>query len=469
MNAFRLIQRITLLLTFIAPAVYSGEPIRLHPDNPHYFLYQNQPTVLVTSGEHYGAVLNLDFDYERYLDAMQADGMNLTRVFSGVYCEKPGEFKIEKNTLAPYPLRFLSPWARSSEPGYAVGGNKFDLTQWDAKYFERLHQFMKYADRRGVVVEYVLFCPMYNDGLWEICPMNQKNNVNSIGAVNKNEVYALKEAKLTEAQVNFVKKAVNELNPYGNLYFEICNEPYFGGVTLDFQRDIAKTITDEEANLPNKHLIAQNIANGSQTVTDPDPNVSILNYHYAYPPDAVSQNYRLDRAIGYDESGFAGDSDVRYRTHAWAFLLAGGAEFNNLDYSFTIDCEDGTASQEAPGGGSPALRKQLKVLHDFVNGFDFIRMNPEPELVSNRKPGGLRTWVLAQEGKTYAVYLYMPNGERIEATLTLKAPAGRYAVEWVSTIDGKVVRSEKTESNGEITLKSPAFVDDAALKLTRED
>jgi hypothetical protein len=43
-------------------------PIRLHPDNPRYFLWRGKPTVLITSGEHYGAVMNLDFDYVRYLD-----------------------------------------------------------------------------------------------------------------------------------------------------------------------------------------------------------------------------------------------------------------------------------------------------------------------------------------------------------------------------------------------------------------
>ena len=49
-------------------------PIALHPDNPHYFLFRGKPTILITSGEHYGAVLNLDFDYSKYLDTLAADG-----------------------------------------------------------------------------------------------------------------------------------------------------------------------------------------------------------------------------------------------------------------------------------------------------------------------------------------------------------------------------------------------------------
>jgi hypothetical protein len=43
------------------------EPIRWHPKNPHYFLFRGKPTVLTTGGEHYGSVLNGDFDYQKYL------------------------------------------------------------------------------------------------------------------------------------------------------------------------------------------------------------------------------------------------------------------------------------------------------------------------------------------------------------------------------------------------------------------
>src|SRR5687767_8566264 len=78
-------------------------PIALHPENPHYFLYKGKPTVLITSGEHYGTVLNLDFDYVKYLETLAADRLNMTRVFTGAYVEPVGAFKIEQNTLAPQP------------------------------------------------------------------------------------------------------------------------------------------------------------------------------------------------------------------------------------------------------------------------------------------------------------------------------------------------------------------------------
>ncbi len=461
-------KRILLILTLIiAVTSFSSayEPIQLHPRNPHYFLFRNQPTILITSGEHYGAVLNLEFDTLAYLDTLQAEGMNLTRTFSGAYCEQSGEFDIEKNTLAPFPNQLICPWARSKQPGYINGGNKFDLTQWDEAYFDRLKDFVAQAGKRGIVVELVLFCPFYNPGLWTYSPMNSINNVNGFSIASSTETYTIQDAKLTEVQDNMVRKIVQELNEHDNLYYEICNEPYFGEVTLEWQKHIATTIVETEKALPKKHLIAQNIANGNQVIEHPDPQVSLFNYHYAYPPDAVAQNYHLGKAIGYDETGFSGDGDDKYRGDAWAFILAGGSEYNNLDYSFTIEYENGIASQNAPGGGSPALRAQLKILQDFMHTFDFITMKPAPSLITQiQGEEEIKAWILAKEGKEYA--LFLRHGH--QATVHLTIPQGIYQTEWVNTVTGHIERSARINHSGNtMMLESPSYIEGIALRIKR--
>src|SRR5579884_632477 len=141
-----LLQATILLLTSSASA--ADKPLALHPDNPHYFLFRGKPAVLVTSGEHYGAVLNRDFDYVPYLDELHARGFNLTRTFSGVYREVPGSFGITDNTLGPPGDRWLCPWARGDEPGAGDGGHKFDLKRWDGAYFDRLKDFVAQAGKR---------------------------------------------------------------------------------------------------------------------------------------------------------------------------------------------------------------------------------------------------------------------------------------------------------------------------------
>ena len=42
-------------------------PVHIHPDNPKLFEYRGRPLVLLTATEHYGAVLNRPFRFERYL------------------------------------------------------------------------------------------------------------------------------------------------------------------------------------------------------------------------------------------------------------------------------------------------------------------------------------------------------------------------------------------------------------------
>ena len=428
-------------------------PLALHPDNPRYFLFRGRPTVLVTSGEHYGAVLNLDFDYVRYLDALAADGLNHTRLFSGTYREVPASFGITDNTLAPEPGRYAAPWARGTEPGDFDGGMRFDLSRWDESYFRRLKDFMAEAQKRGVVVEMNLFCPFYDEVLWGANPMNARNNVNGVGKVPRDEVYTLKHADLTAVQEAVTRKIVTELNAFDNLYFEVANEPYFGGVTIEWQHHVAKLIVETEDRLPNRHLVSMNIANGTAKVENPSPHVSIFNFHYATPPDAVAMNAHLRGVIGENETGFRGREDVLYRTEGWAFLLAGGGLYNNLDYSFTPEHPDGTfLDYSSPGGGNPTFRKQMRVLKDFVHSFDFVRMKPDRSVVA---PEGLAVQALVERGRQYAVYLHPPVGEGNFAarwTGRLDPPAsGTYRVTTVSDdgvrlwLDGKLVIENWTD------------------------
>ncbi len=429
------------------------KPLQLHPDNPHYFLFRGQPTIIITSAEHYGAVLNSEFDYVKYLDELAAHGLNNTRTFSGAYCEPDGAFRIARNTLAPAEGKFLAPWARSDQPGYAHGGNKFDLTKWSDAYFKRLHDFLTQASKRGVIVEMNLFCPFYGDQQWKLSPMNAVNNINGIGKVGRNDVYTLdKHGGLLDVHDALVRKIVTELNAFDNLYYEICNEPYFGGVTLDWQRHIADVIVATEKNLPRKHLISQNIANGSAKIEQPHPAISIFNFHYASPPTAVALNYGLNKAIGDNETGFKGTADGHYRMEAWEFLLSGGALYNNLDYSFTVGHEDGTFKypDTQPGGGNRGFREQMKVLADFLNRFDFIQMRPDAKVITGGLPRGARVSALVEPGKQYAIYLH--GGGAAEPKL--KLPPGKYAIECVDPESGKQLQSlpAHEHSGGELTL-----------------
>ena len=457
---------LTLLITAPASLAAAAPPIALHPENPHYLLFRGRPTVLITSGEHYGAVLNLDFDYVPYLDELKRHGLNLTRTFSGVYCEDQSSFGIRGNPLAPAKGRLICPWARSSTPGYAGGGNKFDLTKWDEAYFERLKDFLTQAGKRGVVVELVLFCPFYKDAMWKLSPMNAENNVSGVGKVKRTEVYTLKHRELLAVHETLTRKIVSELKDFDNLYYEVCNEPYFGGVTLEWQHRIIETIADAEKGFPHKHLIAQNIANKRKKIERAHPAVSIFNFHYASPPDTVAMNWGLNKVIGDDETGFRGNSDFVYRAEGWDFLIAGGAVYSNLDYSFTPEHEAGTAKPKAPGGGGIALRRQLAILKRFIESFDFIKMAPDDSVIKSKPPKKGTVRALVEKGRHYAIYV---RGDGLRQ-LTVDLPPGRYRADWIDTRRATAGRTDSfRHAGGRKTLSVPSYSEDIALRIKRAE
>jgi hypothetical protein len=463
-----------IVASLLALEITSGAaPLQLHPENGHYFLFHGKPTILITSGEHYGAVLNLDVDYVRYLNELQRAKLNLTRTFSGAYVEPQGAFNIESNIMAPAAGRFICPWERSSTPGYAKGGGKFDLDRWDPAYFKRLKDFVHQADRRGIVVEMNLFCPIYEEIQWTLSPQNAANNINNVGAVARTNVYTLdKSGGLLAVQERMVRKIVTELNGFDNVYYEICNEPYFGGVTLEWQHHIADVITETERGLPKKHLISRNVANGSQKIENPHPAISIFNFHYASPPDAVTENYHLNKVIGDNETGFRGTSDAIYRMEAWQFILAGGGLFNNLDYSFVVGHEDGTFVYPVtqPGGGNRAYRNQLTVLRDFMREFDFIHARFGAALVKSGVPPEMSATAFSEGDRKFGVYVGgKSNGTdaySVRWTGQIEAPeGGEYQFFTVSNdgvklwIDGRLVLENWTGHS--------AKEDSAMVKLER--
>jgi hypothetical protein len=190
-------------------------------------------------------------------------------------------------------------------------------------------------------------------------------------------------------------------------------------------------------------------------------------------------NYSLNRAIGENETGFRGRDDILYRTEGWDFLLAGGALYNNLDYSFTAGHPGGTLRDyKSPGGGSPELRQQLGVLKHFLESFEFVRMQPDNAVVRDISPE-LTTSVLARRGQAYAIYLHIPLPknpkkladhlrDNIKATLTVDLPAGDYLLEWVDPRTGQSANAARLRHSGDhYKLVSPQFANDIALRIER--
>lgn len=470
-------------LLFLFPLSLLGQPISLHPVNPHYFLFGGKPTILVTSGEHYGSVINPDFNFDLYLETIHKEGFNHTRIFMGDYAEAKEAFCIIRNSLSPESRKFLTPWVRSNEPGNALGGNKFDLDKWDKDYFERLHRFMKKANDLGIVVETVLF---FEGMSWNDMPMNPKNNINKTTTIKAPDYMSLSNGNILGYQKKYVLKLVNELNRYDNLIINIANEPWFFNQEHDgfsspardetkaWIKEVSEWIVAEEKNLPKKHILSVDYCNEGRVISKEELdkywiNISVFNHHYDKDAASVKLNYQnIPRAFSFNETGLMPIYTKAYRIQGWRYLMSGGALYNNLDFTFQVGHEDGTGKPEFScdaykGSGDPRVRNEISILALFFKSIDFVHMRPAPEIFVVYY-GDRDLYALANDGKQYAIYV--EGGKN--SWYRLNIPFGKYKVEYIDPVSGKKILEEVLDhTKGDFRLDGPDYEDDLAIRINR--
>ena len=481
------------LLLSLSGIFLLAEPISPHPSNPHYFLYQGRPTILITSAEHYGAVINRAFDYVPYLDALKAHGMNYTRFYPGAMFETIDKF-ITGNPLGPKPRDLIVPWARSSQPGYLVGGNQFDLDRWDPEYFARLKDFLVKSAERGIVVEICFFNSQYSD-TWPISPLYYENNIQGVGRCDWRDAQTLKHQDLVQREADYVRKITEEVNSFDNVILEICDEPSSIGTGVALAGSWVGHLVDAARNaergLPKKHMIAQEVEGpfGGPMDFSADPRVSIITAQYIWGPEpdahggemggmrALDYKYALNKPIELNETswypwGYKGDKIADSRVEAWEFIVGGGAGFNHLNGLFT---------PQDPAGKNPENERLLGALANlkaFMYGFDFLKMQPDKTFVAS----GLSTpntyfRAITEPGKQYALYVHHSSERRGSYTvapgkyrenLVLQLPPGDYQADWVDPERGEVIAGESFTHNGvDWTVTTPAYSVDVALRIKR--
>jgi hypothetical protein len=479
------------LLTPLCAGALAAQPIRPHPANPHYFLFDGRPAILITSAEHYGAVINKAFDYIPYLDTLQKYQLNYTRFYPGAMFETIDKF-ITGNPLGPKPRDLIVPWARSTQPGYLVGGNRFDLDRWDPAYFARLKDFLSQAARRGIVVEICFFNSQYSD-TWPISPLYFENNIQGVGKCGWRDAQTLKHADLVRREEDYVRKITQEVNSFDNVVLEICDEAasISTGVSLagPWAGDLLDVVRKTESGLPKKHMVAQEVEGpfGGPMDFSADPRLSIITAQYLWGPEpsehggemggmrALDYKYGLNKPIELNETdwypwGYRGDKIAASRVEAWEFLVGGGSGFNQLNGLYTA---------EDPAGNTPEndqLLTSLRALKRFLYNFDFLQMHQDRTLVAGGLSEANTYWrAISEPGKQYALYIHHSREKRGSYTVApgeyhenvaLRLLPGNYEAEWVNPASGSIIGHETfTHAGGNRTMAAPLYTVDIALAI----
>jgi hypothetical protein len=496
---------VAALAAFVVCGARAAEAIRIHPENPRYFLFRGKPLVLVTSSEHYGSVINRPFDFVKYLDDAAAHKMTLTRTF--LLFRELQSARNPSSPCKPDSPDYIAPFPRTG-PGKALDGEPvYDLDQWNPEYFNRLHRYLDAASQRGIVVELTLFSNTYGEQVWALNPFRAENNKQHLEKLDWPEYLSLKDPELVRRQSAYARKIIDETSGYDNVYYELCNEPG-GGVKghippadVDaWQEEIGRVVREELKRVDRPHLIAGQQAftyspkfrfpldeTYSQKLFDivnvhplPDTDFSGKLYqlgHFMSKELMLSEMARFCRDVYPEKKPTVMDEDntasmyrdpvgwTIHRKRAWTTLLNGG-HYDYIDFSITVGSEAGTvASREH-------IRSWMQYLSEFMSSFDYVHSVLAPDWVS-QLPDHVVASGLAVPGRDYVAYLADSRevtdpdaGEPLRGTVRLALPDGKFEVSLFSPVTGQASPGMIVDG-GSATLALPTFREDLVVRAKR--
>lgn len=493
-------------------------PVRIHPDNPRLFEFRGRPLVLLTATEHYGAVLNRPFRFERYLRDAAANGMTLTRLFT-LFRELQTPIN-PASTCKPASPDYVAPFARTG-PGFALDGEpRFDLDRDDPEFYERLHRFIGAAGGLGVVVEVVLLSNTYGDPVWRLNPLHADNNVNGLPRCPAPDYLSMRHPALFERQRQHVRRIVTETRGYDNVIYELCNEP--GGCAAAAEGPPVSAVNDwldaliREVRAADhaggrRHLIA-----GQEAFVDRpfrqtlDRSYDAMDYDVVnvHPLPAtrlrgadhdlgefMSKQLRLaafrdftlaagreSKPLNHDEDNVASqyrdpDGWTVHRKRAWVAVLC-GAHYDVIDFSIQPFLEAGSPDAQEH------LRSWFRLLSTYVHALDLTRCRPLPEIPRSWPPGAVAV-AFGAPGADYTVYLADAReyrgvrgiddpgesesgeaGTPIDGDLVIDLPAGPLAVRSFDPATGKIAALAPIRGGPAARVELAPFRHDVVIRLT---
>jgi hypothetical protein len=437
-------------------------PLRRNPVNPRYFADDSGRAIYLTGSHTWATLVDLklegdpDFDWLGFLDMAQTHGHNFMRLWTWDH-PKFAPWTDEIVYLDPMP------YLRTG-PDLALDGlPKFDLTQFNPAYFERLRQRVVEAGKRGIYLAVMLFegwCLKWSrpaSDAWVSHPFNTANNVNGVnGDTNgdgKADVYALESPPVLEHQKAYVRKVIDTVNEFDHVLYEIINEVENSERSFQWQEHMVQFVRDYERTKPKQHPVGFTAEGGGQF----NPVVFASSGDWVSPGNGPNRHYRYDPPAADGSKVIVIDTDHmwghggNYRW-AWKSFLRGlnplfmdpwgpvpgrtragyaGAVLNVRDYS-TYE----------------PLRVALGQTRRFAQRLDLNMMIPRNEFASS-------SYCLANPG--IEILVYIPDDDRVDVYLGIEPK--RFSVEWFNVLTGESAAGDPMQGGGLRHFTSPFGLD----------
>jgi len=440
-------------------------PLQVLASNPRYFTNDGVHAILLV-GSHTWAngmedrgTINppLPFDNNGYMSFMKAHNFNWMRLWTTEMAQVSSTDDPFENIIGP-PFK----WQRSTTCCANDGGNKFDFTQLDQNYFDRMRSRVIQAGQNGIYVSVMLF----NGYMWEFDetgmdgnPFETGNNVNSIncGGVCPSDNSQIPSAAWGYEQA-YLQKVVDTVNDLPNVMYEVSNEagsPY----SDSWQASIISFVKQYEATKPFQHPVGMTFQyQGGSDSTLYNSQADWVSPSATLPPEAIGNKVVInDTDHSYCWSCMKSAGQNAQREWVWENFTRG----NNLGFmdpylvlwSGRNACSGSTADPDVCTTVDPywnELRSAMTDVRNYATKIDLANLTPQHALSTSG-------YCLANPGTQYLVF-------STSNSFTLTAVAGSYTFEWFNPSTHTLVQTGTMNIGSSQTFTAP-FSGDAILWL----
>jgi len=414
--------------------------LRIHPQYLHYFQTPDGKALLLVGDYSWGTFSDVDFDYKAQFDALKANSLNFARVWLWWGCEQ---------FPAPDNKWHIEPFLRPG-PGLAQdGGPKYDLSQFNPAFFERLRNLCLAARQRGLFLHLITMDAwmLKHPHLWKLHAFHRNNNLNGVdgdpqntgkGTDGKLGFCSLGNPMVMDFQKAYLRKLVDTVNEFDNILIEIANENYY---SAPWEQNLCEFIRQYERSKPRRHILMPlDLLNHSSVVQKWDPKIIHT---------ALLEKRRLCQPLIFDTDWIINNNDDEVRKAMWTAVLSGG-HFNYMDDSLEFRAEPMSDRRAV-------LHRQIGHLAAFVKELRLWEMQPDDTLV---RSGDAFAMASAKE-----LVAYLPEGGTVKLDLTrLQGPLSAH---WFNPREGIFAEPLRADDIRSAAFNSPG-TEDWALHLKRQ-
>ena len=421
-------------------------PLRHNPANPRYFTDDAGQAIYLTGSHTWASLMEIklaggsNFDYAAWLNFMHEHHHNCMRLWTWDHSEM-APWTTEHLYFEPMP--FVRPGPTFGSELALDGQPKYDLSQYNAAYFERLRERVILAGERGIYVAVMLFegwCLKWavpESDPWPYHPYHAANNINGVNGDTDNDgkgdVYSLESPAVLEYQKAYIRKVIDTLNDLDNVLWEIANEVENTDRAFAWSYHMVEYVREYERTKPKQHPVGMTAESGAQY----NPIIFASPADWVSPGAGSRGEYRLDPPEADGAKVILNDTDHLWGhggTYPWAWKCF----LRGLNPLFMDPWEPVPGSTMSNYAGASLnrrdypdwalLRQNLGYTRRFAGRMDLNAMRPRSDLAASR-------YCLANPGREYIVYFLEDGQGWVEAT----SITGELQVEWFSPRTGETV------------------------------